>query len=122
MNLRSAPVIACLALVLAACSSAVGDTDAGPNPGGGYYDGPNVNVGHVNPWPGSYESQAYSTVGWRTCRPAVLNGGRCANGEVICGSSFRLSHSQSASCLEHSGRHQTVTPRLTAFYRTSSWP
>ena len=38
MNLRSAPVIACLALVLAACSSAVGDTDAGSNPGGGYYD------------------------------------------------------------------------------------
>jgi hypothetical protein len=29
MNLRSAPTIACLALVLAACSSAVGDADAG---------------------------------------------------------------------------------------------
>jgi hypothetical protein len=62
MNLRSAPVIGCLALVLAACSSAVGDTDAGPNPGG-YYDGPNVNVGHVNPWTGSYESQEYATRG-----------------------------------------------------------
>ena len=33
MNLRSAPVIACLALVLAACSSAVGDADAGSEPG-----------------------------------------------------------------------------------------
>src|SRR5262249_49189423 len=68
----------------------VGETDAGPNPGGCYYDGPNVNVGYVNPWPGSYESQAYSTVGWRTCRPAVLNDRRSANGELICGSSSRL--------------------------------
>ena len=64
-NLRFAVVIACLTMLLAACSSAVGDVDAGPNPGGGYYDGPNVNVGHVNPWPGSHESQVYSTVGWR---------------------------------------------------------
>jgi hypothetical protein len=70
MNLRSAPVIACLAMVLAPCSLAVGDADVGPNPGGGYYDGPNVNVGYVNPWPGSYESCGYSTVGWPTCRPA----------------------------------------------------
>jgi hypothetical protein len=70
MNWRSAPVTACLALVLAACLSAVGDTDAGPNPGGGYYDGPNGNVGHVNPWRGSNESRAYSTEKWRTRRPA----------------------------------------------------
>jgi hypothetical protein len=63
MSLRSSPVIACLALVLAACLSTVGDTDAGPNAAGGYYDGPNVNVGHVNPWRASYESQEYSTVG-----------------------------------------------------------
>jgi hypothetical protein len=51
-NLRFAVVIACLTMLLAACSSAVGDADSGPNPGGGYYDGPNVNVGHVNPWAG----------------------------------------------------------------------
>ena len=70
MNLRSAPGIACLALVLAACSSPFGDADAGPNPGGGFYDGPNINVGNVNPWVGSYESRAYSTVGWPTRRPA----------------------------------------------------
>jgi hypothetical protein len=49
MNLRSAAGNACLVLVHAACSSAVGDADAGPNPGGGYYGGPNANVGHVNP-------------------------------------------------------------------------
>ena len=56
MNLRSAPGIACLTLVLAACSSAVGDADAGPNSGGGYYDGPNVNVG---PWtPGAAAMRA----------------------------------------------------------------
>ena len=41
-----------------------------PNPGGGFYDGPNINVGNVNPWAGRYESQAYSTVGWPTRRPA----------------------------------------------------
>ena len=62
-NPQFAVVIACLIMLLAACSSAVGNADAGPNPGGGYYGGPNVNVGHVNPWPGSYETRAHSTVG-----------------------------------------------------------
>jgi len=58
-NLRFVPLVACLAMLLAACSSAVGNADAGPNPGGGFYDGPNANVGHVNPWPGSYVDRAY---------------------------------------------------------------
>jgi hypothetical protein len=39
----------CLALILVGCASAAGDADAGPNPGGGFYDGPNINVGQINP-------------------------------------------------------------------------
>lgn len=62
-NLPFVPVIACLTMLLAACSSAIGDADAGPNPGGGYYDGPNINVGHVNPWRGGYDDRAYTVVG-----------------------------------------------------------
>jgi hypothetical protein len=62
-NLRSALVIAWLAMSLGGCSGVVGDADAGPNPGGGYYDGPNINVGHVNPWLGGYDSRVYTSVG-----------------------------------------------------------
>jgi hypothetical protein len=39
----------CLALILFGCASTVGDADAGPNPGGGFYTGPNINVGQINP-------------------------------------------------------------------------
>jgi hypothetical protein len=48
-DLRLGMMIVCLAALLAGCASAAGDADAGPNPGGGYYDGSNINVGHVNP-------------------------------------------------------------------------
>jgi uncharacterized protein YceK len=37
------------AALLSGCASVVGDADAGPNPGGGFYGAPNVNVGQVNP-------------------------------------------------------------------------
>jgi PBP1b-binding outer membrane lipoprotein LpoB len=33
-----------LAMVLNGCASGHGDADAGPDPGGGFYDGPNFNV------------------------------------------------------------------------------
>jgi len=41
--------VICLGMLLTACASVVGDADAGPDPGGGFYDGPNMNVGHINP-------------------------------------------------------------------------
>jgi hypothetical protein len=37
-----------LATLLSACAGG-GDADLGPDPGGGFYDGGNINVGHVNP-------------------------------------------------------------------------
>lgn len=41
--------IFCLIRLFSGCASAVGDADAGPNPGGGFYDGNNINVGQINP-------------------------------------------------------------------------
>jgi hypothetical protein len=38
-----------LMILLAGCGSGVGNAEAGPNPGGGFYGGPNINVGRVNP-------------------------------------------------------------------------
>jgi hypothetical protein len=38
-----------LAMLLAGCGSVVGNANAGPNPGGGFYDGPNLDVGRINP-------------------------------------------------------------------------
>ena len=39
-----------LTILLAGCSGSLrGDANAGPNPGGGFYDGPNLNVGRINP-------------------------------------------------------------------------
>jgi len=48
-TMRFGLAVICLAMLLGGCASAIGDADAGPNPGGGFYDGPNINVGHVNP-------------------------------------------------------------------------
>jgi hypothetical protein len=36
------------ASLLSACAAG-GDANLGPDPGGGFYDGGNINVGHVNP-------------------------------------------------------------------------
>jgi hypothetical protein len=44
-------MLLCLVMLLAGCASAVGDADAGPNPGGGFYTAPNINVGQINPPP-----------------------------------------------------------------------
>jgi len=36
--------------LLAGCSGSFrGDSSVGPNPGGGFYGAPNINVGHINP-------------------------------------------------------------------------
>jgi hypothetical protein len=55
--------VICLSMLLAGCASVVGDADAGPNSGGGFYDGPNLNVGHINPWHGGFYYQPYTSVG-----------------------------------------------------------
>jgi uncharacterized protein YceK len=54
--------VVCLTALLAGCGSVVGNADAGPNPGGGFYDGSNINVGQINPSGGSYYSP-YTSVG-----------------------------------------------------------
>jgi hypothetical protein len=39
-----------LAMLLTGCGGSFrGDADVGPNPGGGFYGAPNINVGRVNP-------------------------------------------------------------------------
>jgi len=38
-----------IALLLAGCGAMAGDSSLGPNPGGGFYGAPNLNVGRVNP-------------------------------------------------------------------------
>jgi hypothetical protein len=42
-------VVVCLLVLLTGCSSAVGNANLGPDPGGGFYTGPNMNVGQINP-------------------------------------------------------------------------
>jgi hypothetical protein len=40
----------CLALLLAGCGGSLrGDASAGPNPGGGFYGAPNIDIGRINP-------------------------------------------------------------------------
>ena len=39
-----------LAVLLAGCGSSLrGDASAGPNPGGGFYGAPNIDIGRINP-------------------------------------------------------------------------
>jgi PBP1b-binding outer membrane lipoprotein LpoB len=39
-----------LAMLLVGCGGSLrGDANAGPNPGGGFYGAPNINVGRINP-------------------------------------------------------------------------
>jgi hypothetical protein len=39
-----------LTILLAGCGGSLrGDASAGPNPGGGFYGAPNINVGRINP-------------------------------------------------------------------------
>jgi hypothetical protein len=42
--------VLCLAILLAGCGGSLrGDASAGPNPGGGFYGAPNINIGRINP-------------------------------------------------------------------------
>jgi hypothetical protein len=53
-DLKSGLAVICLAILLA---------DAGPNPGGGFYDGPNINVGQINPSRGGLHYAPYTSLG-----------------------------------------------------------
>jgi uncharacterized protein YceK len=55
--------VICLTMLLGGCGSVTGDADAGPNPGGGFYDGSNINVGQINPLGGSTNYAPYTSVG-----------------------------------------------------------
>jgi hypothetical protein len=47
---KLAPAFICIAILLTGCGSPLrADANAGPNPGGGFYGGPNINVGRINP-------------------------------------------------------------------------
>jgi len=41
----------------------VGDADAGPDPGGGFYYGSNISIGHINPSPGDLYYEPYTSLG-----------------------------------------------------------
>jgi uncharacterized protein YceK len=62
-KIRSRLIVALLAAQLGGCASVIGNADAGPDPGGGYYDGSNLNVGHINAARGGFSYSAYTTVG-----------------------------------------------------------
>jgi uncharacterized protein YceK len=55
-KLKLGAAVVSLVMLLSGCASVVGDADAGPNPGGGFYTGSNINVGHINP-PSYYQGQ-----------------------------------------------------------------
>jgi hypothetical protein len=65
-TVRSGLAVIFLTMLLGGCASAVGDADAGPDPGGGFYDGSNLNVGHVNPVGGGHFYGSYISVGQAT--------------------------------------------------------
>jgi hypothetical protein len=47
---RLALVLIGLGMLLAGCGGSLrGDVNGGPNPGGGFYGAPNINVGRINP-------------------------------------------------------------------------
>lgn len=62
-KLKLGLVIVGITVLLAGCGSVVGDANAGPDPGGGFYTGPNINVGQINP-PGFHPGQALAQRPW----------------------------------------------------------
>jgi hypothetical protein len=48
-TLRIGLVAIGIPLLLAGCGAVAGNAGLGPNPGGGFYGAPNLNVGRVNP-------------------------------------------------------------------------
>ncbi len=55
-KLRLGLAVVGLTTLLAGCASAVGDADAGPDPGGGFYY-------HINPSPGDLYYEPYTSLG-----------------------------------------------------------
>jgi hypothetical protein len=48
--LLAAVITLCLAMLLAGCGGSFrGNASAGPNPGGGFYGAPNIDIGRINP-------------------------------------------------------------------------
>ena len=62
-TLRLGLAVVGLATLLAGCASVVGDADAGPDPGGGFYYGSNISIGHINPSPGDLYYEPYTSLG-----------------------------------------------------------
>ena len=62
-KLRAGLVVLLLAMLVDGCAPAIGDADAGPDPGGGFYDGSNLNVGHVDPAVGSVRHIGFPELG-----------------------------------------------------------
>jgi uncharacterized protein YceK len=62
-TLRLVLAVVGLATLLAGCASVAGDADVGPDPGGGFYYGSNINVGHINPAPGDLYYHPYTSLG-----------------------------------------------------------
>jgi hypothetical protein len=49
-RVSKAGLVLLLVMLLAGCGTPWrGDASAGPNPGGGFYGAPNINVGRINP-------------------------------------------------------------------------
>ena len=65
-KIRAGLAVLLLAMLLDGCASAIGNADAGPDPGGGFYDGSNSNVGQINPVHGGFSYDAYTNVGQAT--------------------------------------------------------
>jgi hypothetical protein len=43
-------VVMCSIILLTGCAGGLrGDANAGPNPGGGFYGAPNIDIGRINP-------------------------------------------------------------------------
>ena len=82
-DLAKGVAVLCWSVLLTSCASAIGDADAGPNPGGGFYDGPNLNVGHINPSHGGYttshirvlDKRFHSSMTWPPRSEAVTGAG-----------------------------------------------
>jgi len=61
-TVRSGLAVIFLTMLLGGCASAIGNADAGPDPGGGFYDGSNLNVGQINPVGGGPFYGPYTSV------------------------------------------------------------
>jgi hypothetical protein len=63
ITVRAGLALLLLATLLNGCASAIGNADAGPDPGGGFYKGSNMNVGHVDPVAGNIRHVGFPQLG-----------------------------------------------------------